>query len=89
MVLPKSCVHACIPELLGNAHGTGLAALRHLARELAARPGLAPVLRAAPAVVNALASDAIARLDLARRAGRPLMLRIDRGLAPLGWSVET
>ena len=84
----RARVHPPLHELLGTPHAVGLAALRRLSGEIAARPGLAPVMRAAPAVVTALEADIIARTDLARRAGRPLMLREDRGLAPLGWSIE-
>ncbi len=84
----RSRGHPPLAECLGTPHAASLAALRHLAREIAARPGLAPVLSVAPALAAALDEDTIARADLARRAGRPLMLRTDRGLAPLGWRIE-
>ncbi len=84
----RARIHPPLHELLGTAHAAGLAALRRLSGEIVARPGLVPVLRAAPAVAMALQADTGARADLARRAGRPLMLREDRGLAPLGWSIE-
>ena len=84
----RARIHPPLHELLGTPHAAGLAALRHLAREIMARPGLAPVLGVAPAVMTALQADAIALADLARRAGRPLILRIERGLAPLGWRIE-
>ncbi len=81
-------VHPPLHELLAGPHAAGLAALRALAAEIAADPRRAPVLRAAPDVVRALEQDAVARADLARRAGRPLMLRADAMLAPLGWHIE-
>jgi len=77
-------VAACL-----SGHGEeGLAALRRLARAVAVRPDRPPLLQAAPAVCAALERDACALADLARRAGRPLMLRPEPGLAPLGWRVE-
>ena len=84
----RARVHPPLHELLGTPHAAGLAALRHLAREIMARPALVPALGVAPAVATALQADAIALADLARRAGRPLILRIERGLAPLGWRIE-
>jgi len=70
-------VHPPLHELLVGPHAAGLAALRRIATELAARPNRLPVLRAAPAIVAALQADPVALPDLARRAGRPLMLRSD------------
>ena len=81
-------VHPPLHELLAGPEAAGLAALRHLAREIAVRPGRAPVLAASPAVVAALQRDQEAMADLARRAGRPLMLRPDPTLVPLGWRIE-
>ncbi len=81
-------VHPPLHELLAGPHAAGLTALRRLAREVAARPDRAPVLHAAPAVAAALGQDAAALADLARRAGRPLMLRPEPALAPLGWRLE-
>lgn len=80
-------VHPPLHELLAGPHAAGLAALRVLAGEVAARPGRAPVLVAAPSVAAALQDDAAARADLARRAGQPLILRSDPALAPLGWRI--
>ncbi|HET9019684.1 MAG TPA: ribonuclease E/G [Acetobacteraceae bacterium] len=80
-------VHPPLHELLAGPHAAGLAALRHLAAEIAARPGRTPALAAAPAVVAALQDDTAARADLARRAGQPLILRSDPALAPLGWRI--
>ena len=81
-------VHPPLDELLAGPHAAGLAALRHLAADLAALPARAPILAAAPAVVTALDADPGARADFARRAGRALVLRPDRALAPLGWRIE-
>ena len=84
----RSRIHPPLHEVLGGVHAAGLAALRHLAREIAARPELAPALCCAPLVASAIEHDSVACADLARRAGRPLMLRTDRAMAPLGWSIE-
>ncbi len=81
-------VHPPLHELLAGPHAAGLAALRRLAREVAARPGRPPALAAAPAVAAELQRDAAALADLARLAGRPLMLRPEPALAPLGWRIE-
>jgi Ribonuclease G/E len=81
-------VHPPLAELLAGPHAAGLAALRRAAREVAARPQQALSLRAAPAVVTALRADPVALPDFARRAGRALVLREDRALAPLGWTLD-
>jgi Ribonuclease G/E len=70
-------VHPPLHELLVGAHAVGLAALRRIAADLAARPDRVPVLRATPAIVAALQADPVALPDLARRAGRPLILQSD------------
>lgn len=75
-------------ELLAGPHAAGLAALRQLARELAASPGRPPALRAAADVADAILADSAARADLARLAGRPLILHTDRTLPPLAWRLE-
>jgi Rne/Rng family ribonuclease len=81
-------VHPPLHEVLAGAHAAGLAALRRLAAEIAAAPSRPPILAAAPAAVAALQADSFALADLARRAGRPLILRPDPSLAPLGWRIE-
>jgi len=81
-------VHPPLHELLAGPHAAGLLALRKLAAEIAATPARAPLLAAAPAVVAALEADRIALAELAHRAGRPLILRPDPTLAPLGWRIE-
>jgi hypothetical protein len=45
-------------------------------------------LAVAPAVAAAIGSDRPALADLARRAGRPLMLRPDPALGATGWRIE-
>jgi ribonuclease G len=84
----RARVHPPLHEMLAGPHAAGLAALRSLAAESAARPAVAFALAAAPAVAAALRQDEGARADLARRTGRPLDLRTDPALAPLGWRIE-
>ena len=79
-------VHPPLHELLAGPHAAGLAALRRITADLAVRPDRLPVLRAAPAIVAALQADPVALPDLARRAGRPLMLRSDPTME--GFSLE-
>jgi len=75
-------------ELLAGPHAAGLAALRHIAAEHAVAPHRLPALRASPAVVAALQADADALPDLARRAGRPLILHADPTLRATEWVIE-
>ena len=82
-------VHPPLHELLAGPHAAGLAALRALAGVCAAPPHRLPALRAAPAVVAALQADAGALADLARRAGRGLMLRADPMLGANAWVMES
>lgn len=79
-------IHPPLHELRAGPHAAGLAALRHIA---AARPTGPAALRAAPPVIEALQRDPIALPDLARRLGRPLMLRSDPALPALAWRMET
>lgn len=81
-------VHPPLHELLEGPHAAGLAALRTIAAEVAARPYLVPVLRASAQVVGALQADAAALADLARRTGRALILRADPSLPATGWHIE-
>ena len=76
-------VHPPLHEVLAGPHAAGLAALRRIAAEVAATPSVLPVLRAAPAIVAALRADPVALADMARRAGRTLVLQADPGLT--GW----
>ncbi len=76
-------VHPPLHELLAGPHAAGLAALRALERENAAR------LRAAPNVAAALQTDTVALGDLARRTGRSLILHTDPALPSCGWALET
>jgi Ribonuclease G/E len=80
-------VHPPLHEVFAGPHAAGLRALRKLAAEIAANPARPPALAAAPAVVAALEADTTALADLARRAGRALILRPDPTLAPLGWRI--
>ncbi len=82
-------LHPALFELNAGPHAAGLSALRALARDIAATPHLAPVLRCSPGVATALRRDVGALADLANRAGRPLMLREDRGLRDDCWTVES
>ncbi|HEX4261861.1 MAG TPA: ribonuclease E/G [Acetobacteraceae bacterium] len=75
-------------ELLAGPLAAGLAALRRIAREVAANPARPRTLRAAPTVIAALEADAAALAAVARRAGRPLMLRSDPAVPPHGWTIE-
>jgi Ribonuclease G/E len=81
-------VHPPLHELLAGPHAAGLAALRQIAVEVAANPRLEPRLCAAPPILAALEGDAEALPDLARRMGRPLILRSDPNLPAWGWKVE-
>lgn len=81
-------IHPPLHELLSGPHAAGLAALRSIARGLAADPGRPlPALHAAPAVVAALQADPLALPDLARLAGRTLMLRSDPRLSGTEWMI--
>jgi Ribonuclease G/E len=84
----RRCVHPPLHELLAGAHAAGLAALRQIVTEVAARPDAVPALHALPAVVAALRDDAEALSDLARCTGRSLILRSDPNLGT-AWTIET
>ena len=81
-------VHPPLHELLAGPHAAGLAALRRIAAEVASPPHRMPALRASPAIVAALQGDAEALADLARRAGRALILRSDPNLPATAWTIE-
>jgi Rne/Rng family ribonuclease len=82
-------VHPPLHEMLAGPHAAGLAALRQAVAEVATTPHRAVALRATPNVVAALQRDGEALADLARRSGRPLMLRSDPGLRMDEWVIET
>ena len=82
-------MHPPLHELLSGPHAAGLVALRRIATEVAETPHRMPVLRASPAIVAALQSDTAALPDLARRAGRALILRSDPTLPSSAWTLET
>jgi Ribonuclease E/G family len=86
LVRPR--VHPPLHELLAGPHAAGLAALRRIVAEVAARPHIMPSLRASPQVVAALQDDAAALSDLARRTGRSLILRSDPTLSTTEWAME-
>ena len=81
-------IHPPLHEQLVGPHAAGLTALRRVAAEVAAHPHCSPVLRASPAIVSALQGDADALADLARRAGRGLILRSEPTLPAMGWTIE-
>jgi Ribonuclease G/E len=81
-------IHPPLHELLAGPHAAGLAALRQIAHDLHVDPRRLPTLRASPAVVAALQQDTAALADLARRAGRALILRSDPSLPSMGWIME-
>jgi Ribonuclease G/E len=82
-------VHPPLHELLRGPHAAGLAALRAIAAQIQADPRRLPVLWAAPAVVSALQGDPVALPDLARRAGRDLIIRSDPTLTGTQWSLQS
>ncbi len=81
-------VHPPLHELLAGPHAAGLNALRQVMQASAALPALVHALRCAPDVAAALSDDPVALPDLARRTGRPLVLRPDPSLPPGQCSVE-
>lgn len=81
-------VHPPLHELLAGPHAAGLDALRRIAAEHAAAPHRLPALRASPAVIAAVQADAEALPDLARRAGRPLIMHADPRLHATEWVTE-
>jgi Ribonuclease G/E len=86
IVRPRA--HPPLHELLAGPHAAGLAALRRIAAETMMAPHRLPVLRASPAIVEALRSDTEALPDLARRGGRALILRSDPSLPTEAWMIE-
>ncbi len=77
-------IHPPLHEMLAGPHASGLAALRLAA----ATPSQRLALRASPAIVSALQSDAVAMADLARRMTHPLILASDPSLGPQAWIIE-
>ena len=84
----RTRIHPPLHELLAGPHAAGLAALRQIAANLDPDPRRLPALRAAPAIVEALQRDPVALPDLARRAGRGLVLRSDPSLTGTDWRLE-
>ena len=81
-------VHPPLHELLSGPHAAGLRALRAVMQASAATPSATHALRCRPEMAAALHEDSVALPDLARRTGRPLVLRPDPTPAPGGFSVE-
>lgn len=79
-------IHPPLHELLSGPHAAGLLALRRIAAELTQPPHRLPTLVASPAIVAALQADGVCLPDLARRAGRALVLRSDPTLS--SWHLE-
>ena len=86
--IARARVHPPLHELLSGAHAAGLGALRAVMQASAATPSHTHALRCPPDMVAALGDDPLALPDLARRTGRPLVLRPDPTLAPGRFSVE-
>ncbi len=83
----RPVVHPPLHELLAGPHAAGLAALRAIAREVAANPAARPRLRAAPAIVAALQADPVALDALAARTGQALRLEAVPALG--GWELAS
>jgi Ribonuclease G/E len=81
-------VHPPLHEMLAGPHAAGLEALRHMVSESTADPATPRRLLAAPDVATALQADTEARSDLARRTGRPLVLKSDPAQPPGTWRTE-
>ncbi|GAC1348663.1 MAG: hypothetical protein NVSMB18_37470 [Acetobacteraceae bacterium] len=81
-------VHPPLHELQSGPHAAGLAALRVVMRESAEAPHRRFRLHAAPDVLAALADDAVALPDLARRTGRSPLIQSDPTLPSATWRIE-
>jgi hypothetical protein len=76
-------------EILTGPHAEGLAALRKIDREIAARPHFTPALRCSPDVASSLHRDSNALRAFAQRTGRDLIVIEDRALPNAAWQLET
>ncbi|MGI4746561.1 MAG: ribonuclease E/G [Janthinobacterium lividum] len=81
-------IHPPLHELLSGPHAAGLAALREAMHHIATPPHRLPRLVAGLGVATALERDGAAREALARRAGRPISIRMDPSLPSLAWKLE-
>ena len=81
-------IHPPLAELTTGPLAQGLAALREAASRVSARPGEALTLRATPAILTALRTDAAGLAAFAHRAGRPLALVEVRAEPVAPWSLE-
>ncbi len=84
----RARVHPPLHELQSGPLAAGLAALRAVAAGLGTDPRTMPALRAAPDVISALRADPVALVDLARRAGRDIIMRSDPSLPGFAWMLE-
>lgn len=84
----RARVHPPLHELLSGPHAAGLDGLRAALAAFDLNPRAMPALRAAPTVVSALRADPVALPDLARRTGRPIVLRSDPSLPASAWVLE-
>ncbi len=80
--------HKPLHEILAGPHAAGLAALRHAARQAAAKPHARLALHAAPAVIAALQTDPAALADFTARAGHPIALRPNPTLTLHAYRIE-
>jgi Ribonuclease G/E len=85
----RARVHPPLHEVLSGPLAAGLAALRAVMDDYGHDPRGMTAIRAHPAVVSALRADGAGLSDLARRAGRQVMLRAEPLLAELAWTLET
>ena len=81
-------IHPPLHELLAGPHAAALAALRAADRIASTPPHRLPGLVAGLDVSAALERDSTARDALARRAGRPISIRMDPSLSALAWSLD-
>ncbi len=81
-------IHPPLHELLAGPHAAALAALRAADRVAALPPHRLPGLVVGLDVGTALDRDGAARDALARRAGRPISIRMDPSLPVLAWRLD-
>ena len=81
-------IHPPLHELLAGPQAAAVAALRAADRIASAPPHRLPSLVAGLEVAAALERDGPARDALARRAGRPISIRMDPSLPALAWSLD-
>ena len=82
-------IHPPLAEFATGPLAQGLAALREAAARAAARPDQALELRATPAILTALRTDAAGLAAFAHRAGRPLLLTEHHPEPASPWTLGT